>query len=210
MPYLNVDLEYFSHRKVVRLVGLLGSLHVAVPIRLWCYVGKHHCEDGSLKGYSVQEIESIIGWKGKRGVLIDALTTVGFLDKVETADGVHYQVHGWLEHAGHLAALKKRARANAEKRWANMTKADAKTDATSMPPSIASPMLPLNLLNPPNLLSPLNPLGAGAPAPPNRKCAAHDKGENCQEYASAGSKYCPGHKAFYLEIQERMQKPVTS
>lgn len=61
MPYLNVDLDYFSHRKAVRLIGLIGSQHVAVPIKLWAYVGKHHCEDGSLKGYSVQEIESIIG-----------------------------------------------------------------------------------------------------------------------------------------------------
>ena len=194
MPYLNVELDYLTHRKTVRLIGLLGPHAPLYPIRLWAYVGKHHCEDGSFKGYSIQEIESILAWKGKKGGLLDALTTVGYLDKVVEGEAMYYQVHDWLDHAGHLAALKKRGKANAEKRWSNLAKVDARPDATS----IASAMLPLNLL------------GAGASAPPNRKCAAHDKGENCQEYAIAGSKYCREHKAFYLSVQERLSGTVPS
>lgn len=127
MPYLNVDLDYFTHPKVVRLIGLLGPQHLSVPIRLWCYVGKHHCEDGSLKGYSVQEIESILGWKGKKGVLIDALIKVGFLDLLHTDEDEIYHVHDWLEHAGHLAAFKKRSKQSNQKRWKNLEGADPLT-----------------------------------------------------------------------------------
>lgn len=145
--------------------------------------------------------------KGKKGALVEALSTVGFLDKVETVEGAHYQVHDWLEHAGHLSALKIRARANAEKRWANLKKDHAAHDATSIPSSSATAMLHLNLLNPPNLLNPLSPPGAGAP-PPTRKCAAHDQGEPCQGYAMTGSRYCASHKEFYVKLQDRMKGKV--
>lgn len=203
MPSLNVDLDYFTHRKTVRLSSLIGRHAPLFPIRLWAYVGKYHCEDGSLKDYSAQEIESILGWSGKKSALLDALITVGFLDKIQLQEVTSYQVHDWLEHAGHLAAFRKRGKANAEKRWGKIADVDAKQDATSIADSTATQMLPLNLLNPPSLLSPPNPLGAGASAPPTRKCA-YSNGENCQEYAIAGSKFCPRHKEFYRSVRERM------
>lgn len=197
MAYLNVDLDYFTNRKVVRLVGLLGPQHAVTPIRLWAYVGKHHCEDGALKGYSKQEIESILQWKGKRGDLVDALVKVGFLD-INTVDGEDtYQVHDWLEHAGHLAALKIRGKRNAEKRWSKL----AEKDATSIPGSTAAP-----ILLPPNLIPTIPPNLTHSPPlrPVDKKCAAHEKEGPCQDYAVPGSKYCTEHREFYRTLPERM------
>ena len=73
MPSLNLDLDYFSHPKILRLVGRVGPEHVAVPIRLWCYVGKYHCETGILAGYSPHALESVLLWTGEPGKLIAAL-----------------------------------------------------------------------------------------------------------------------------------------
>ena len=70
MPYLNLDLDWFGHRKAVRLVGLLGQGADLYPIKLWAYVGKHHAETGRLEGYSEREIESICGWQGEPGKLV--------------------------------------------------------------------------------------------------------------------------------------------
>lgn len=113
MPYLNLDLDYFSHPKTNRLIGLLGRGSEAFPLRLWCYCGKYHPGDGRLSDYSVQEIESVLGWCGESGKLVQALLKVGFLHK----DTKGYYVHDWLEHEGHLEALKERAKTAAKARW---------------------------------------------------------------------------------------------
>lgn len=138
MPYLNLDIDYFTNRKTSRLIGLLGRGAAELPIRLWAYCGKHHPESGSLTGYSAQEIESVVGWWGGSGKMVEAMVSVGFLEKTETG----YQVHDWLEHAGHLAAFKKRARAAAKKRWDKYASSNAQEGFTN------APSLP-NLLNPP-------------------------------------------------------------
>ena len=133
MPSLNLDLDYFENIKTKRLVGLLGRNAEVLPIRLWCACGKHRPETGRLDGYSAQEIESLCQWWGKSGQMIEAMVRVGFLEK----DGV--SVHDWQEHAGHLAAFKKRARAGAQARWGRygdpMLQASL-TDATSNAPTI--------------------------------------------------------------------------
>lgn len=113
MPYLNLDLDYHDHPKTKRLVGLLGRGAEALPIRLWCYCGKYHADDGKLTGYSAQEIESICTWWGRKGEMIDAFIKVGFLTRME--DG--FQVHEWSDHQGHLGVFKERASTAAKARW---------------------------------------------------------------------------------------------
>lgn len=113
MSYLNLDLDYFSHPKTMRLVGLLGKDSAVLPIRLWCYCGKHHSESGQLAGYSPQEVESVVGWWGKSGEMIEAMIKVGFIVKIDEG----YLVNDWLDHQGHLAMFKKRAKEAARKRW---------------------------------------------------------------------------------------------
>lgn len=215
MPYLNVDVDYFTNRKVVRLVGLIGVQHVAVPIRLWAYVGKHHCEDGSLAGYSKQEIESILAWKGKRGELVNALHKVGFLDcetpGCRSCETETYRVHDWLDHAGHLAALKERGKRNAEARWKKLASghatSNASEDATSNAGRHAGSDAPTSLpipTKPPNLPS----QALGMPAPSDRKCARRTAEGPCQEYAVQGSKYCQLCRVFYQQARERKEQEL--
>ena len=125
MPYLNLDVDYFDHIKTKRLVGLLGRGAEVLPIKLWGSCAKHHAESGKLTGYSTQEIEATCDWWGLEGQMVEAMVKVGFLD--ETEDG--YQIHDWLDHAGHLAAFKARAIYAARKRWGKLGK---RSNASSM------------------------------------------------------------------------------
>jgi hypothetical protein len=127
MPYLNLDLDYFDHPKVVRLVGQLGRGSDLLPVRLWCYCGKYHAEDGELIGYSPLEIETAIKWWGQAGKAVEILVLMNFLEK--TPDG--YQVHDWASINGHISALKKRAQDGAAERWRRYREEKAK-DAQAM------------------------------------------------------------------------------
>ena len=113
MPDLNLDLDYFTHPKTQRLIGLLGKGAEVLPLRLWCYCGKYHTEDGRLTGYSAREIESLVGWWGDPGVLVDALIKVRFLEGEEE----NYLCHDWAERNGHIQALKERNQKAAKSRY---------------------------------------------------------------------------------------------
>lgn len=113
MPSINLDLDYPDHPKTRRLVGILGRGAEAMPIRLWCYCGKYHRNDGSLSSYATEEIEALLDWHGEPGKAIQALVRVGFLDR--TPEGLF--VHDWEEHAGHLLAYHEAAKAGAKARW---------------------------------------------------------------------------------------------
>lgn len=113
MSNLNLDLDYFEHPKIRRLVGLLGRGAEVLPIRLWCYCGKYHVESGKLTGYSVQEIESVATWWGRSGEMVAAMMQVGLLDE----EAGSYAIHDWMSTNGHLIAFKKRATDAANVRW---------------------------------------------------------------------------------------------
>lgn len=110
----------------MRLVGLLGKNADILPIRLWCYTGNHHSRNGKLADHSPEEIEAAVGWWGEAGKMVEAMLTVGFLDKIENG----YRIHAWLEHSGHLAAFHKRAKHAAKERWKKWAK-NATGDASS-------------------------------------------------------------------------------
>ena len=128
MPYLNVDLAYFTHRKTIRLVGLLGRGAEVLPIKLWSHCGVHHAESGKLTSYGPEEIEAVAGWWGEKGRAVEAMLTVGFLDHDKEGN---LQVHDWFDHAGHLAAFKKRARTAAKARWRLYATSNALSNAKS-------------------------------------------------------------------------------
>jgi hypothetical protein len=115
VPHLNLDLDYFEHRKTKRLIGLLGRGAEVLPIKLWRYCGKYHAEDGSLADYTEREIEAHAEWWGKSGAMIEAMLKVGFLDRRQ--EGIY--VHDWGEEQGHIAYFKKKGKAMAEARWGN-------------------------------------------------------------------------------------------
>src|SRR3990167_113275 len=118
MPSLNLDLDYFSNPKIRRLIGLLGKTADIYPIRLWTHCGKHHPADGYMKDYSAQEVESVAGWEGEAGKLIEALERVRLLKK----NGQGYICHDWEDHEGHLIAFKKRGTLAAKARWERYSK----------------------------------------------------------------------------------------
>lgn len=126
MPSLNLDLNYFEHPKTKRLVGLLGRGAEVLPIKLWSYCGRLHAESGRLTAYSQQEIESIAGWWGRAGEMIDGMLKTGFLE----TDGDGYKIHAWKEHQGHIVNFHKRAKTAAKARWEQRA-GDATSIATS-------------------------------------------------------------------------------
>ena len=136
MPSINLDLNYFDHPKTKRLVGLLGRGADVLPVRVWCACGRHYSDSGKLTGLTAQEIESQVGWWGLPGKMIAAMVQVGFL---EGNDVLGYSVHDWLDHSGHLAVYRARAKAAAQARWgkgknhASSNASSIKADASSMP-----------------------------------------------------------------------------
>ena len=136
MPYLNLDLDYFSHPKVIRLTGLLGSDAALLPIRLWVHAGKHHSEQGVLEAYSKHELEAVVAWVGEKGVCVDAFLKVGLIEEVEGG----FKIHDWKDHAGHLSAFKKRAKSAAKKRWKKYAASITRTKTTNTP-NLSSPLL---------------------------------------------------------------------
>ena len=145
MPYLNLDLDYFTHPKVERLVDELGNEAFHYPIRLWCYTGKHFADVGILTECSKTQLEKAMGWQGESGKLVDSLVKFGFLEM----RGEFYKIHDWKQHAGHLSAFKKRAKTAAKKRWKNYASSihqaqvkNAKGYAPNLSsPSSSSPLL---------------------------------------------------------------------
>ena len=116
MPYLNLDLDYFTHPKTMRLIALCGDGADIFPVRLWAYCGKYHAVKGTLEGYSIEEIERVIGWKGDKGTLITAMIKVGFLHQDE--NNVFY-IHDWNDHEGHIITYKERSKKANKARWGN-------------------------------------------------------------------------------------------
>lgn len=115
MPSINLDLDYFNHPKTRRLVGLLGRGSEVIPVRVWCFCGRHYSETGRLTGIAAQEIEQEVFWWGRPGEAVDALLACGFLKR--DSDGT-FIVHDWLEHSGHIARYKQRAKKAAAARYA--------------------------------------------------------------------------------------------
>jgi len=138
MPCINLDLEYFSHRKVLRLCARLGPWAEIIPLKLCAYTGKFHPETGHLIGYSADELITMIGVRPDLGrdasSILQALLDCGFL---VTAEG-GYQVHQWLEYQGHIAAFSIRGKTAAKARWSKLAEKDL-YDATSMPDAMLKP-----------------------------------------------------------------------
>ncbi len=127
MAFLNLHVHYFTNIKTRRLVASLGPGAEVLPIKLWCHCCEHHPEDGILAGYTVDEIESLMDWRGTPGRALKAMVRLGFLEPGENC----FRVHNWLEYEGHISAFKRRSRAANETRWKVLQVAPAvRTDPT--------------------------------------------------------------------------------
>jgi len=124
MPCINLDLEYFSHRKVLRLCAKLGPWAEIIPLKLWAYTGKFHPENGLLIGYSADELVTMIGVRPEcnkdASSILQALQDCGFL--IPAVNG--WEVHQWLEYQGHIAAFSIRGKTAAKARWSKFAEKD--------------------------------------------------------------------------------------
>ena len=131
MPDLNLDLNYFSHKKTRRLVDLLRKGAEVLPIKLWVYCGRTHARDGRLTRYTEQDIEKIVEWWGPRGACVAALIEAGFLKQTKTG----FTVVNWTKHQRHFALYEDRARNAANARWAR-SRGGAASIASCIAPAV--------------------------------------------------------------------------
>ena len=144
MPYLNLDPSYPEHPKTIRLIGLLGEMADALPVRLWAYCARVHPRDGYLKGYSSAEVEAIIKWRGEPDLAVKSFVSVGFIRKVVGG----YICNDWKDHEGHLEAFSRRGKQAAKKRWSSyatsIASSNAKKILSNTPAVPAVPTIPTN------------------------------------------------------------------
>src|SRR5262249_38664400 len=115
--------------KTRRLVKRLGRDADVLPIRLWCYVGKHYPSTGELPDHCAEDVEAEVSWRGRRGQAVEAMIEVGLIEKIENG----FRVHDWMEWSGHLKSFKERAKKGAKARWAKIKDpvCDASSNASS-------------------------------------------------------------------------------
>lgn len=126
MTCLNLDIDFLRHPRTLRLRAKLGPGAELLPLELWCHCARYHAEDGVLRGYSAQELESACNWRGETGKAASAMLETGFIR--QEADGA-FSVPQWLEEQGHIAAFRKRAKAAAQKRWGDIPRGLRQNDA---------------------------------------------------------------------------------
>jgi hypothetical protein len=106
--YVRVHCGYWTHRKTLRLVALLGPEAVCIPIRLWCYAAQNQ-PDGDFSKYLAEELALLLGYQACAQALLEALHKAGFLEGM--------RVHGWDEHNAYHQTFSERARTAARARW---------------------------------------------------------------------------------------------
>ncbi len=170
MPSLNLDINYFTHPKTMRLVARLGAGAAEIPPRLWAYAAKYHVEDGELQGYEPAELLHLAGITAEDPVgLMATLVLLKWLDKTENG----WTVHDWQEHAGHLVAFSERAKKANAVRWDKYRSLkDSKDDTQGLPargsrnPPTYPPALP-NQPYPPRVQALLGRYPTTRPRPEN-------------------------------------------
>ncbi len=89
--------EATSKAKFALLVRRIGRLVAAGALELtWHFTAMNRPQGDIGNGFTDEEIESLIGWEGESGKLIEAMIATGWIDRHPTARLV---VHGWSEHA---------------------------------------------------------------------------------------------------------------
>lgn len=113
---INLDIDYFDHPKVRRLIGILGPGSEVHHIRLMTYTAKHRPGSGGFDDWSAEEIESAADWRGEKSKMVEAMIRCGLLHEKNGG----YYLHDWKERQPHLVKYEKTKRERkkaADKRW---------------------------------------------------------------------------------------------
>lgn len=137
-PDIRLKIGFFSHPKTLRVERAVGAEGVLCLIRLLMFVRVNRHKDGSLAGYSDDDIEGACGWhrceRYASGMLVASLSDAGYLE----GDAGARRIHEWAHHQSFAANFSKRSRAgkaNAKVRWErtySMTQSASKPHAKGM------------------------------------------------------------------------------
>jgi hypothetical protein len=112
--YIKLALNFFTHRKTIKLQATLGADALWVPIRLWTYAAASQ-PDGDFSRYSASEIALAIGYSGNAEAMLEALLRVGLMDAAPL------RIHEWGSHNSWHSESASRSRVAtiaANARWA--------------------------------------------------------------------------------------------
>lgn len=112
-------------RKLCLLLGVTKPTAVGHLHYLWWWAFEY-AQDGDLSRFDVLDIAIAGEWDGDPGAFVDALTSVGFLDR----DGDALSIHDWADNGGKLIEKRK---ADAERKRTNRAKSPL---STGHPPDI--------------------------------------------------------------------------
>ena len=107
MAWLEIHQSLTTHRKTMYLAAILGiprahATGLMVTFWLWAL---DNAPSGDLDCLPPELIEMAAQWEGERGVLLDAMITVGFVVR----DNVGMRIHDWGDYAGKLIARREKA-----------------------------------------------------------------------------------------------------
>jgi hypothetical protein len=136
-----IDENFYSNKKIKRLILELGAEAIICLHRLWFYANKYAVDNlldedkiGILKDCDDDDIELIAEWSGERGIFTNLLKSLKLLDYKYG----QYFVHDFNDHNPQLIVyIKQKINGSkyARRRWENKQKADLMGDPLTDPNS---------------------------------------------------------------------------
>lgn len=114
--WIKLETGFFTHRKTIRLKGILGDDALWIVPRLWCLAAEQQ-PDGDFSAYSPDEIAMLVGYSKHAPSMLQALIQAGFLDEGQ-------KLHGWIERNAFHVTNKERATKAALARWGKLPPSD--------------------------------------------------------------------------------------
>jgi hypothetical protein len=111
--YIRLQINYWTHRKTLRLKGLIGNDALWLMPRLWSYAAENQ-PDGDFSDYTEAEIAILTGYTGDASSMLQALQAAGFMDGMK--------LHNWAEHNEYHNVFSERAKKAAAARWGKSKK----------------------------------------------------------------------------------------
>lgn len=110
--YIRLKLTFWTHRKTLKLVSLIGKDAFWVMPRLWSYAAEHQ-PDGDFSKYSPEDIAKVVDYtNADPETLWKSIHESGYAEKGH--------LHDWREHNGIFAFYHERAKAAAFARWSKI------------------------------------------------------------------------------------------
>jgi hypothetical protein len=107
---MNIDIRiptnFLFNPKAAQLSDKCGSDGLVSLLHLWCWAANHSPTDGWLPGSakSTEAVERLAFWYGRKGELVAALISIGFIDQI----GDWLQLHEWATHQPFCAEAEQR------------------------------------------------------------------------------------------------------